>query len=287
MAQIGVFLMAIFFFFQGNCFAQLVSAPQQSQQDRTFFLENESLSSFGGFIKDTLTDTRDILTSPVKWEKSDWLTFSLASGTTLGLFAFDHEIQQWVQKNRNSTTDRVAWLASFFGDGGYTLPALGAIYLYGYIGDNKLARTTASLALESFLVSGVFVQGIKFITGRHRPSDGEGAHDWDGPSISIFKTGTSFPSAESASAFAVMTVIASQYRDTRWVPPLAYGVATLTALARINQNQHWASDVFLGSAIGYFTAQAIMRLHKKREQKVGFIPIIDDHVRGLALYYEF
>jgi membrane-associated phospholipid phosphatase len=42
---------------------------------------------------------------------------------------------------------------------------------------------------------------------------------------------------------------------------LAYGIATLTALSRVNDNAHWASDVFFGAIIGYFTAKAIMALN--------------------------
>jgi membrane-associated phospholipid phosphatase len=67
---------------------------------------------------------------------------------------------------------------------------------------------------------------------------------------------------------------------------LAYSIATLTALGRINSNAHWASDVFLGSAIGFFTAKAIVTLHKKNAN-IAIIPVHDDHVRGLAISLTF
>ena len=34
-------------------------------------------------------------------------------------------------------------------------------------------------------------------------------------------------------------------------------------LARVYNNQHWFSDVFLGSAIGYFTGVYIVNAHKQ------------------------
>jgi len=44
---------------------------------------------------------------------------------------------------------------------------------------------------------------------------------------------------------------------------LAYGIATLTALSRVNDNAHWASDIFFGAVIGYFTAKAIIAQNNK------------------------
>ena len=42
------------------------------------------------------------------------------------------------------------------------------------------------------------------------------------------------------------------------------------------------SDVFSGSAIGFFAAQAIVALHKK-DINLGVTPVMDGRVRGLAL----
>ena len=58
------------------------------------------------------------------------------------------------------------------------------------------------------------------------------------------------------------------------------------ALGRMNDNEHWASDVFLGSAIGYFTAKAILTLHKINAN-ITVIPVNDGHVRGLAVSLKF
>ena len=54
----------------------------------------------------------------------------------------------------------------------------------------------------------------------------------------------------------------------------------------MGNNDHWASDVFLGSAIGFFTAKAIVALHKKDIDLV-VMPVIEDQFRGLALFYQF
>lgn len=236
------------------------------------------------YLKGYITDTKSILTSPWRWEKADWLKASLVVGVTIGLYAYDQDIQDWAQKKRNSTTNDMARLVNPFGNPLIILPALGGFYLYGYSQEDKKARSTALLSLESFLLSSVFTQAIKFSTHRYRPSEGNQHDQWDGPSSST--SHLSFPSWESSSVFAIGTVIASEYHDNAWVPPLAYGIAALTALSRINDNDHWASDVFFGSAIGFFTAKAIVALHKKGSN-LTVTPLIDGQLRGLAISYKF
>ena len=199
---------------------------------------------FEGYI----SDIKSILIPPSHWQRSDWIKASLIAGITAGLYTQDQKIQDWVQENRSSVSDRVSEFAKPFGDGRYTLPGLGALYLYGHLFEDEKAQRTALLSLKSFVISGLFVQALKFTGHRHRPSSGDPYNTWDGPGF-------------STSAFAIATVIASEYGDKAFVPPLVYGIATLTALSRVNDNSHWASDVFFGAIIGYFTAKAIMALN--------------------------
>jgi len=49
----------------------------------------------------------------------------------------------------------------------------------------------------------------------------------------------------------VATVFASVYKDKPWVGVLSYGIATGVALSRLNDDKHWASDVFIGAALGF------------------------------------
>jgi len=236
------------------------------------------------YLKSYLTDTAYILSSPIRWDKYDWLTASLVMGATVGLYAYDQNIHDWTQQRRGETTDNIARLARPFGEGQYVVPALGLVYLYGYAAEDSKAEKTALLGVESFLISGAFTQVLKFSTHRYRPEDSDQHDKWDGPSFS--NSNLSFASGESTVAFAVATVIASEYGDTVWVPPLAYGIATLTALARMNDNAHWASDVLVGSAIGYFTAKTIVKLHKKGS-KLTVAPAVVGSGLGLAMSYKF
>lgn len=238
------------------------------------------------YLKSYILDTKTIVSSPLHWENQDWIKASLIIGMTIGLYTFDQDIHDWVQRNRNKTSDETAKVAKLFGDGRYMLPPLGLLYLYGCIAKSGKAEKTALLSLESVVVSGMFTQIIKFAGHRHRPSDGDAYNKWSGPGFST--SNLSFPSGHTQTAFAIATVVASEYEDKALIAPLAYGIATLTALSRINDNAHWSSDVFLGAAIGYFTAKKIVSLHnKKRNMKISILPVINGRISGLVISYNF
>ncbi len=93
------------------------------------------------------------------------------------------------------------------------------------------------------------------------------------------------PSGHAITAFSLATVFADQYRHRRWVPPLAYGLATLTAASRVHENRHWTSDIFVGSCIGYFTARTILNRHGS--SKLTVMPITDGSNVLVNVRYRF
>ncbi|MEW6481395.1 MAG: phosphatase PAP2 family protein [bacterium] len=209
--------------------------------------------------------------------KEERIKIGAVLGITGGLYIYDQRIKDFSQEHRNLTSDKIASFAKPFGDGRYTLPPLALFYLYGHFYEDKRAEEVALLSMKSFVLSGAFTQIIKFTTGRHRPNTGDKYNTWDGPHIPF--SNDSFPSGHSSSAFAIATVFASEYKGI--IPSLAYSIATLCALSRINDNCHWASDVFFGSCLGYFTAKGIIGLKKANYAfKV-------DRVNGLLVSYNF
>jgi membrane-associated phospholipid phosphatase len=213
------------------------------------------------YFLNILSDTKYIFLSPLRWQARDWLKASLVLGTTGAFFALDNEIQDFVQDERNGTTDDIADIFEPFGNGGYTFGGLAGFYLYGHFFENTKAERTALLAVESFAVTGIFTFALKFSTGRVRPQSARDSGEWNGPNLDD----VSFPSGHTSSAFAIATVFASEYKNVPWVPPVAYGLATLTGLSRLNDNKHWASDVFLGGALGYFISKTILKLHSNKK----------------------
>ena len=238
------------------------------------------------YVKGYLSDAGKIVLSPASWDKSDWLKAGLVVGTTAGLFLVDREARNLTQRNQGSLGDAGATIGNAFGNPLYTLPPLGLLYLYGHVYEDGKARRASLLAVESLALSGAFTWTVKLAAHRHRPYSGESASTWDGPG---FKTGdTSFPSGHTTAAFSVAAVLAEEYGDNSYVAPIAYGLATLTGLARVYDNQHWASDAFLGGAIGYFVGKAVVRYHAAAgSSALKVLPTVSQQGFGMLAEYRF
>ena len=120
-----------------------------------------------------------------------------------------------------------------------------ATYLGGRLMKDSHATSTAWLAGEAIAETQIVSLVMKGIDGRLRPSKipphGDFSHTW-------FKWGGtfnnpgSFPSGHASSAFAAATIFAGRYREHRWVPWVAYGLASFVALTRIPGQAHFPSD---------------------------------------------
>jgi hypothetical protein len=135
--------------------------------------------------------------------------------------------------------------------------APAALYVVGRIGKNRYAERTAILAGETLLDSVIVATALKDIARRERPNDYPVSQDrlsnsWGNGSGSYYKGVGGFPSQHAIAAFSVATVFSRRYgRRHRWVPFAAYGAASLVGFSRLTLSAHFASDVFVGGALGY------------------------------------
>jgi membrane-associated phospholipid phosphatase len=184
------------------------------------------------------------------------------TGAGLFLFSLDDEFQKWVRENRTASSEDLARYFSHLGDGFFLAGLMTGLYAAGEFFQKNSLRKTALLSLESWLTSAAFVLVLKSALGRARPQSGASSTEFH--PFSIRANHTSFPSGHATSAFAVATTLADQSQET-WVDLLSYSLASLVALSRVQADKHWISDVFAGSAIGYFTAKKICRLNRDSE----------------------
>lgn len=117
-----------------------------------------------------LTDSRDIVISPYRWNKYQWMAASGVVLTAGALFTVDGRIQKFVQRNQTPALSNIS-LYGFapFGSGLYSLPALGILYGVGAITKNDKARYTALKGGEAFVLGFITEQFLKQLTHRHRP----------------------------------------------------------------------------------------------------------------------
>jgi membrane-associated phospholipid phosphatase len=246
----------------------------------------ESISA--DYLRGYLTDTGKIVTSPLRADTRDWLKIGGVFAITGGLIIVDADIRDFAQKKHSSIADSFASAGQKLGSPLYTLPPVGAFYLYGYLRDDSRARTTSLLAVESLAISTIFTETIKVTAQRSRPNSGASPYTWNGPHLKL--NNVSFCSGHTSAAFTLATVFAEQYQDSPYIPAVSYSLATLAGLSRIYDNKHWASDAFFGAALGYFIGKSVVGYHKDstlRKMNVILIPDIRPNYNGLTVQYTF
>ena len=222
-----------------------------------------------------------------EWKKETWMKLAFVTGAALIAYNYDENIQRWSQNHQGgSAGDNVVKAVKPLGNGLVTMPLLAGFYLLGRHYGNERMQETSALGVESFVLSEVLVQFLKYGTHRERPSESQYSDKRHNPSFK--NEHLSFASGEACAAFSVATIFATEYSDKKWVPPLSYGLATIAALGRVHDNGHWASDVIVGSSIGYFMSKAIYHHHHSRSAKnMTFMPIVGNNKHGLLVALRF
>jgi membrane-associated phospholipid phosphatase len=235
-------------------------------------------SASGAFLgPDSLQVPKDtflLLSSPkIPWVKQHQrlLLKSTSALLVTGLFIssyehFDKSIQAISQNRRTVVSDKAAKMMQPVGTAVPLHATFATMMAIGAIAKRPKMREAAIVGLGSFYLNSFLTDKLKKEFQRHRPSNTTDSHLFDGASGD--GTNTSFPSSHTSNAFAAATAIASVYHDSNWVPQVAYGIATLVGLSRINDNKHWASDVLAGATLGYLTGKATYWSYHKVKGKL-------------------
>ncbi|MGQ8338201.1 phosphatase PAP2 family protein [Sunxiuqinia sp. A32] len=233
------------------------------------------------YLKKYWTDVKSIVVSPTKWDGQDWTKFGVFTGITASMLFVDEPISEGFQTFRiytgNGGEKFAANVLEPFG-AEYSLAVMGSFMVYGLLAKDIKSQSTGLLALESFLLSSAFVRIPKFLAGRSRPDSGMdvSAFEFNG-----FGKGSSFPSGHTIAVFAVASVIANQYSDTKWVPVVSYSIAGLAGLSRVFDHRHWASDVFTSAVLGTLIGNLVSKRNK--DSRISLVPYYSNSVKGIKL----
>ena len=254
------------------------------QKQSANFYKTDSIFSFRsqkGYFPSLFHNFGEQATAPLRYKTKEWLITGAAVGITTTLIFVDNDIDKWArtQKERHNWVNKSSpFITQFGGDfAAYTVFATGLI---SAAFKNKKGVQTSLLASQAWITSGVWVTLIKRLTGRERPSasytfsKSEGGK-WYGP-LSMYDQDLvdrkpksafdAFPSGHTASAFAIATVFATQYKDIKAIPVICYSAATLVGISRLTEHAHWASDVFVGGLIGYLCGRQVVAHYNKTHQ---------------------
>jgi membrane-associated phospholipid phosphatase len=152
----------------------------------------------------------------------------------------------------------VRWLGT-----GYLQAPVALIMVVAGLVWSRRVKQAGAWALLAFAVSGLAANVLKVIVRRPRPwtTDALPAN-WYG----YLHNGAfhSFPSAETATTFAVVLIIGDWFPVLR--APLVV-VAVLVGLARVLVGSHHPSDVVAGAMLGIAVSQAIASMTRQREAR--------------------
>ncbi len=207
-----------------------------------------------GTPKRILLDQKAIWTSPLHLQPADafWLLpLAAVTGTMIG--SDQHTMTDLIHISPNDQ-DHFKTLSNV---GVGTLGLIpGTMYLWSLGRDAPQARETAILTGEALVDSLVVSEAIQLVTLRERP-------DVDNAKGSFFissPTNTSFPSNHAAAAWAMASVLGDEYPG--WLSRTAfYGLATTVSVSRVLAEQHFPSDVLVGSAAGWLIGHYVYRAH--------------------------
>ena len=208
------------------------------------------------FLKNIFRDQRAIWTAPFSLHPSDakWMA-PLTVASAIFIATDQRSAGELSEPGDHRARLRIS---SGISRGGsfYTTSAIaGAFYLIGRTTNNYRARETGLLSLEALVNTGIVTSVLKTASQRSRPSVDEASGEW-------FAKGSAFPSGHSASAWSLATVFAYEYGQHRpLVRVAAYGLATVVSISRYTGQNHFLSDVLVGSAIGYGIGRYVYRTH--------------------------
>ena len=195
--------------------------------------------------------------------------FALLGGSvvaTIGLMQLDSRIARGFTDSsvqRNATLHDLARGFSLLNE-----KSLAAAGILGYAAARVAHRPTAAdvslHVTEAIVISSTVGTVVRGVLGRSRPfvtgdSDAFDYHRGKGFGELRYR---SFPSIHSSAAFSTAAVLATEMRlrrapHRRVLTPLVYALAAGPGLGRMYGDKHWASDVFMGGALGAVTGARV------------------------------
>ncbi len=222
-----------------------------------------SISSAGAQVVDTIRPRTPFFTG------RDGALAGAFTAAAIAVAPFDERIAASLQRpsiQQNGFLKNAATGFRLLGSPG-SLVAGAGLYLVGKADHQTRVADLGLHSVESMLIADVVGAGIKAVAGRARPY-------MDVHNSTDFRLGRgfksddyrSFPSGHTINGFAFAATVSREtqiwWPHSRWLMgSVMYGGATLVGLSRMYNNQHWASDVVGGAAIGTIIGLKVVKFN--------------------------
>ena len=197
------------------------------------------------------------------------LPLIIGGGTALAVHPFDDEISDELRGQVNELGESGNIVGSPITIG----VTVGALVLAAPHTENRRFRAFAFSLAQAQIVDSGLKYALKSTVSRARPS-GENHN--------------AFPSGHTSGTFAFATVAGHYYGKK--VSILAYTVAALVGVSRIENGKHFLSDVVFGAALGYIAGRTAVLRGTDRSltpQRVALFPVVGWGRTGLVAHLRF
>lgn len=207
--------------------------------------------------RNVLHDQAGIWTSPFRIHGHDLVWLLPLGAATGAAIATDRQTLRDIVSHDPGLNNASTNASNVAIGGMLAVPAV--LYGYGHFHDNDHARETGLLGAEAIVDGVVVEQGMKLIFWRERPyqDQGRGKFFQSGAGVD-----SSFPSSHAVLAWATASTIASEYPH-----PLTqiavYGAAAGISFSRLAGQQHFPSDLLVGSATGWLIGRYVYHHHHR------------------------
>jgi len=210
---------------------------------------SERAGAFHRGARRILRDQEELWVAPFKKSSLKWDAIVLLG--TGALIATDRQTLADPSQHAIDTSSNIA-NGTIYGTG--TLA--GSIWIAGLIHNNPHQKETGLLTLEALTDAMPIYTVLQVVAGRERPGEGTG----NGRFAQKHWIDGSFPAGHAMFMWTMATVVAHEYPHW-WVKALLYGAATTVTVTRFTARDHFASDSFVGTALGYFIGRHIFHAH--------------------------
>ena len=147
----------------------------------------------------------------------------------------------------------------------------GSGYVYGLLADEQPTRDVSRAALEALSLTGLLTTSLKLIAQDH------------GPNNEIL----AWPSGHTSSTVALATVLYDYYGPAVGIP--LYALSGFVMYERMDTDEHWASDLIFGAALGYTVARTVTGNNPLQIMGMDVLPYHDPQSMrtGIALARQF
>jgi hypothetical protein len=198
-------------------------------------------------------------------EKSNLLILGTVGLGSLLAYQFDEQFQDFAQRE-GLLPNRVSQFGDLYGVvwSALLLPASIIITSKAADNSNRMMLEKLEFAAAVLVANGITTIILKELIDRERPNS---------------RSRSSMPSGHTSQSFAVAAVATELYGHK--VGTAAYLIAGVVAISRINDNDHYLSDVIVGAGLGTIIGRGFVKTFREKK----YVPNMTINSKGFNLKF--